>query len=149
MKFATPYRPHQARQFATKFEDESRTQQQFKKETDINNIMAKYKKTGMVTHINRHEGNFGDFSSVEEYSTSLNKIMTANESFSMIPSEVRNKFENDPGKLIAFLSDKKNDEEAIKLGLKKAPQVDPIFSGMEKALEENDKKREAKKSSQK
>ena len=62
--------------------------------------------------------------------------MQAQQSFESLPSELRGRFENDPAKLIDFLSDERNNAEAVKLGLKlerKAPET--IQGAMEKALE--------------
>ena len=105
--FKTRFKTHTPRKYATKQEGESLTQQQFKAECDVNNILAKYRKTGMLTHVHKHQGNFGDFSSVEDYQTSLGKLMQAQQSFESLPSELRAKFENDPAKLISYLSDEK------------------------------------------
>ena len=61
LKFATLYKPHPKGKFATPTEGESMTQQQFQAECDVNNILAKYKKTGQISHLAKHNGNFGDF----------------------------------------------------------------------------------------
>ena len=143
LKFKTRFDTHPPRTYAYQTTGESMTQQQFKAECEVNNILAKYKRTGMLSHIQKHQGNFGDFSSIEDYQSSLGKLMQAQQSFESLPSELRAKFENDPAQLISFLSDEKNNAEAIKLGLKierKAPET--IQSAMEKALEANDTKRQ-------
>nr|QJB20699.1 MAG: internal scaffolding protein [Microvirus sp.] len=143
LKFKTLYSPHEPRKFAVTTTGESLTQQQFKEECDVNNILSKYRRTGMVSHLAKHQGNFGDFSSVEDYQNTLDKLMTAQRSFESLPSELRSKFENDPAKLIAFLDDKQNDEEAIKLGLKIEIKKEPTMQeSMEKALAANDAKRQ-------
>lgn len=143
VKIHSRYNPHEPRKFAFKPVGESMTQQQFKAECDVNNILAKYKKTGMVTHLAKHQGNFGDFSNVEDYQTCLGKLMQAQTAFGTLPSELRTKFDNDPAKLIDFLADQKNDEEAIKFGLKVRPKQEPnLQQAMEKALEANDQKRQ-------
>ena len=74
LKFATLYKPHPKGKFATPTEGESMTQQQFQAGCDVNNILAKYKKTGQISHLAKHNGNFGDFSSIEDYQTALDKI---------------------------------------------------------------------------
>ena len=38
---------------------ETRTKQSFKKECDINVIMAKYQKTGAITHFSNHQQQYG------------------------------------------------------------------------------------------
>lgn len=145
LKIKSRFNNHQPREYGFKPVGESMTQQQFEKETNVNNIMAKYKKTGLLTHYKHHQGNFGDFSTIEDYQTSLNKIMQAQDSFESLPSEVRSKFFNDPGKLIDFLSKPENDEEAIALGLKIKVEGEPsIQQSFEAALENNDIKRSKK-----
>ena len=125
----------------------SLAQQQFLQDCDINVILDRYKKTGTMLHINGQPPKFGDFTSVSEFQTALNKVMEAQDRFDSLPSDIRNKFANDPAKLIEFLGDKNNKEEAEKLGLLKKPEiVEPtIQEQMEKALEANDKKRSSQK----
>lgn len=125
---------------------ESLTQQQFKQECDVNHILAKYRKTNMITHLNKHQGQYGDFATAEDYQETLHRVMQAQDSFQQIPADVRARFNNDPARLIDFLSKPENNEEAIKLGLrqKPAPQPETLQQSMEKALENNDKKRTAK-----
>ena len=126
---------------------ESLTQQQFKEECDVNHILAKYRKTNMITHLNKHQGQYGDFATAEDYQETLHRVMQAQDSFQQIPADVRARFNNDPARLIDFLSKPENNDEAIKLGLrqKPLPKTETLQESMEKALENNDKKRTAKK----
>lgn len=122
---------------------ESKTQQQFREECDINNIMAKYKKTGVVNHLNNTPPTYGDFSNVDDYQTSLHKIQNAHESFNQLPSHIRKKFSNDPANLVAYLSDKTNLEESYELGLRVRTPKNPMEEAFANALDTNDKKRKA------
>lgn len=99
------------------FTEPSRTKQAFKAECDINNILSKYQKTQLLTHVNEIKGSYGDFSEVADYQTALNSVIAANESFMGLPASVRQRFGNDPSNLISFISDDSNYEEAHKLGL--------------------------------
>lgn len=99
-------------------EEKTRTQQQFKDQCDVNNIMKKYRLTGEVTHVNKKQGLYTDLSDSPSYQTALDIIIQAERTFSELPSDVRKKFNNDPQEMISFLDDSKNNEEAIKLGLK-------------------------------
>jgi len=105
------------RKVVTVNEEPSRTQQQFKEMSDINRIMKKYHKGEMVNYLNRNPGKYGDFSSMPSYSDALQTVMDAQDSFMTLPSLVRKRFDNDPAKVIQFVSDKKNYEEAVNLGL--------------------------------
>jgi len=57
-----------------------------------------------------------------------------------LPSDVRKRFSNDPAELIDFLADKKNDEEAIKLGLKIKKNVPGSNDETKKSKNKNDDK---------
>ena len=96
---------------------DSLTKQAFKSECDINNIMRKWRNTGVITHIRNSAGQYGDFSSVSDYQSALNAVMDAQDSFMALPSQLRSRFENDPAKLLSFLQDPANKAEAIALGL--------------------------------
>lgn len=45
----------------------------------------------------------------------------AQQNFMLLPAEIRERFNNDPGRLIAFLEDDRNKNEAIKLGIVNKP----------------------------
>jgi len=96
---------------------ESMTEQCHADECNINNILRRYDKTGMLTHVNNAIADYGDFSEVNEYKTSLNKIIQAQEAFENLPSAVRKKFGFDPGNYLEFVTNSENKEEMIKLGL--------------------------------
>lgn len=92
--------------------------------TDINKIMARYEKTGLltdeITGLTR-KPMYGDFTSVSNFYDLQVKIKNVERAFGLLPAPVRSRFDNDPQKLINFLADSKNDGEAVKLGLKNAP----------------------------
>lgn len=86
-------------------------------ETDINNIMKKYGKTGVITHITEAMPMFGDVSQIGDYRESLDRILYAQDLFEALPATVRERFENDPAEFLEFMDNDKNYEEAVKLGL--------------------------------
>ena len=94
-KIRHPYTsPRERRSFATT--GKSRTEQAHKSETDINRIMAKYEKTGLINHVNNYQGDYGDFTNAPDYQTALNSVLAANEMFATLPSKLRKQFGNDP-----------------------------------------------------
>jgi len=101
----------------------SRTQQNFKDQCNINNIMKKYHVTGMVNHLNNKKGTYADLTQVKDFQGCLQTVIDAQASFMTIPSEIRKKFGNDPQALIEFLKDPKNKDEAIQLGLMNKPII--------------------------
>lgn len=98
-------------------EQPSLARQEFKKDCDINEIIKKYKKTGQITHMASHAGKYLDLTEVGDYMDSMNKVIQAKSAFDALPSELRNRFKNDPALLLEFVHDAKNYDEAAKLGL--------------------------------
>lgn len=104
---------------------ESLTQQQYKDDCDVNIIMERYMKTGMMPQSVAPMLE-GDFSNLPSYAEAMQTVIDAQDMFMEIPAKIRLKFENDPQQLINYLADPSNDEEAIKLGLKLPKETPPI-----------------------
>lgn len=115
------YHPHDRVQVF--FPEKSRTKQSFADETNINEIMRKYEKTGLIAHLNTHQGEYGDFLGFEDYHTSLNRIHAAREAFMSIPAGIRSRFNNDPATFMSFAQNPDNLDELRKMGL--AHPVEP------------------------
>jgi len=116
-------RPNGTKRVATMPIGNSKTQIQFQKQCDVNNIIAKYKKTGSITHVrNVQEGVYADLSKLPDYQEALNTVIQANVTFEAMPAHIRNRFQNSPQKLLEFLGDNQNKDEAIKLGLINPPK---------------------------
>jgi len=97
--------------------EKSETQQQFKEECDINNIVKKFSTTGEFTHLTRKQGTYQDFSEITDYQTMLHQVQYAEEAFASLPATIRARFRNDPGELLSFIQNEKNYDEAVTLGL--------------------------------
>lgn len=111
----------------------SLTQQGEKKACDINNILKRYKATGVLPQNMHNNPIYGDFSNAEDFQTSLQIVQTAMDQFNLLPSSVRDRFRNSPAEFLAFVNDKKNSEELIKMGLAKAiPISPPVLSPVSK-----------------
>lgn len=91
--------------------------QGFKQDCDINAIMKRYRKTGVLDHVSRVAARYGDFSSVVEYREALDKVLEADNAFAALPAELRKRFDNEPAKLLEFMDNPANLKEAIELGL--------------------------------
>lgn len=101
-----------------------RTKQAFKKECDVNTIMAKYKKTGLLPRLISREPRYGDFSAAVDYQAAMNTVIFAQEQFAALPAKVRGRFGNDPRQFLEFAENPENAEEMRKMGLMK-PQEAP------------------------
>ena len=105
---------------------ESRTKQQFAKECDINNILKQFRKTGMITHVAKQQGYYGDFIGAGTYHDALNLIQDAQDMFMTLPSQIRAEFDNDPAKFLEFVHNPDNEEKMREMGLlQKVPQAAP------------------------
>jgi phage internal scaffolding protein len=117
-------------------EDATLTQQHFKDETDINNILRQFNITGLLPEAPLSP-RYGDFTGIGDYHTALNQVIAAEDEFMSLPATLRARFENDPAQLIEFLDKPENLDEAIKLGLVnqsvELPQV--VEVPQEKAVE--------------
>lgn len=97
-----------------KCEDVSLAQQQFKEESDINVILERF---GVMAPQVNLPPQYGDFSGVYDFQSALNAVIEARHGFMQLPAKLRERFGNDPARLIAFLDDESNREEATRLGL--------------------------------
>lgn len=92
------------------------TEQSHKDHCNVNHIINKYDKTGILTHMNTIEAKFGDMTG-NDYKTMLDTVLEAKRNFKELPSNIRKRFDNNPEKLLAFMENPANRDEAIKLGL--------------------------------
>ena len=93
------------------------TQQHFADETEINNILRSHDRNGIIEHIHKGNAIYADFSNITDLSDALHQIKEAQEEFLNVPSEIREKFQNDAGKFFKFASDPQNIDELRKMGL--------------------------------
>lgn len=101
--------------------DKSLAQQQFKDETDINVLFGRYLETGEMPQIDGLT--YGDFTGIFNYQDAQQRVLDAQQAFSQLPAKVKNRFDNNPQKLIDFLNDPDNREEAILYGLVAKPDT--------------------------
>lgn len=99
------------------FKKKSLTKASMQAECDINQIMAKYQKSGLIEAPQKANGQYGDFTGIGSYQDALNQVIAAQDAFDALPSSLRKRFQNDPAELLAFLDDEGNLGEARELGL--------------------------------
>lgn len=98
-------------------DEEILVKQSFKDEVDINNILDKYSRTGVLPETRSAIAQYLDLIKLPDYETALNTVIQADEMFDELPAQVRDRFKNDPVNLINFMKDDSNYDEAVKLGL--------------------------------
>lgn len=95
----------------------SRTKQSEAKETDINTIVKRHQRTGVVTHLARRAPQYGDFSQSVLLQEALNLVHESDDAFAALPSEVRKAAGNDPVRLLEMLADLEETEQLVGAGL--------------------------------
>jgi phage internal scaffolding protein len=105
--------------------EKTRTRPEFAAECDINNIVKRYRVTGLMPQITQ-QPMVGDFSELPTYQEALNTVIRAREGFSALPSDVRERFQNDPERFLEFVHDPENLEELIEMGLAERKPQDPV-----------------------
>jgi len=99
------------------------TKQSDKKQCDINDIVARAKRIGSLDPLRpRSVPVFMDCREVPNFQEAQNIVIRANELLYSLSPNVRERFGNDPQKMMEFVSKKENFEEAVKMGLMKAPE---------------------------
>lgn len=97
----------------------SMTRQSDMESCDIHNILRQFSQVGFeqLVRENAAKGQYADLTDLPDYQDSLNIVLNAQAAFAALPSQVRDRFQNDPEQFIAFLGDPANQDEAIRLGL--------------------------------
>lgn len=86
-------------------EDPSLARESEKDATDVNKIMERYKKTGIIP-MSGQEMFFADVSSVASYQEIMDRVAAGNQAFERLPAEVRARYQNDPAVFLDALQDK-------------------------------------------
>jgi phage internal scaffolding protein len=102
----------------------SRTLQSCKDDCDLNLIVDRMTKTGEQLP-QASITDYGDFTGVEDYHTLMNRLIDAQNAFNDLNAPIRERFNNDPGRLFEFLNNENNRNEAIELGLLNKPEFQP------------------------
>lgn len=83
----------------------SRTVQSEKDACDINKIVAKFERTGMVAHLSKGVPRFLDVAELGDFKATADKVIAVERWFQDLPASVRKVFENDPVRLIEMAND--------------------------------------------
>lgn len=103
-----------------------RVDSSMKTESDINVIVARYKKTGLwpaAVQARASLARYGDVSQVPSYAEMQARVMAARDAFAALPAAVRRQFGNDPGAFVAAVDTPEGIALLKKLGL--GAVVDP------------------------
>lgn len=115
MKFHHRYNPptHQGVDFG---DEPSRTKQAHKEECDINNIVKKALRNGVLPNAPPNP-QYADLSEAVDYREAIHVVQRAQEQFAQLPALTRARFGNDPAAFLQFASDPSNGAEMVRMGL--------------------------------
>lgn len=125
------------------------TQQNHKRECDVNWIIRKYDKTGILDHVQRIEARYGDVTGAD-FRKAQDLFINAHNMFNDLPADIKKRFRQSPAEFLEFMENPANRDEAIKLGLIKAdspPEKDGLGEHVSaddyKEIEEEKEKKKA------
>ncbi len=86
---------------------DGRTKQCFKNECDIKKIMARADKAGTISHLEKFQGVYADYSNVD-FQKMTQELTRGREIFDELPAELRQEFSQSPQKFFAYVNDPAN-----------------------------------------
>lgn len=100
----------------------TRTKQSEANDVNVNEIIKRHRRTGVVTHWSGRMPMYGDFSAQVTLQDSLNLVLEAQESFMSLPAEVRRAAKNDPVELLRMLATEEGSADLVAAGLEVEPR---------------------------
>jgi len=90
------------------------TEQHHAKTCNINYIVGKYQKTGLIEHTNRHQPSYGDVSGAD-YEKAMSLVCEQETEFQELPSSVRKHYKNDVVKYLEAVGTAEGIEQHVAL----------------------------------
>lgn len=122
MKFRYPF-PDKVERFPgddTLIEGKSLTKASEADACDINQIVQRYMKDGVLEHVRSNPGVYDDVATSLEFQDALELVRNAQYSFAIMPAEIRARFDNDPAQFLRFVDE--NEDFLFKLGIVPGPE---------------------------
>ncbi|AXH74066.1 MAG: internal scaffolding protein [Microviridae sp.] len=112
-------------------DDDGMTRQEFKDECDINVLLARYERTGVLPANNQGAPQYLDVSDVPDLARSFEMIEAAQRAFMTLPASVRREFDNDPIQFVDYASNPASLNQMREWGLAPpaAPEAAPPPAG--------------------
>lgn len=93
------------------------TKQQFKRDCDVNHVVAQYRQTGQLTSSNPKQPLYGDFSTAVTLQDALDLVRRAEADFMALPSSVRKAADHSPVELLRMMATPEGVAELKRAGL--------------------------------
>lgn len=97
---------------------EGLTEQSHAKQCDINYILDRYHKTGLIAHAAKHAGRYDDVSALD-FQNAMFLVTEAQNMFNSLPANMRKRFGGDPAAFLDFVQDPLNAPEMARMGILK------------------------------
>lgn len=110
--------------------DPSLTQQQFAEEADINTIVDRFLRSGVMPTPTQMP-QYVDYEGVFDFQSAMNVVRAADENFMRLDAKVRSRFNNSPQEFLEFFANPENTQEAIRLGLAIPQSPSPVAQATE------------------
>lgn len=114
------------RRVLTICDEPSLTKQSMRDECDVNGIMQRFERTGLIAHTSQREAYFADVSAVPDFAQAIAVVEKAENMFMSLPAQLRAKFGNDAANYVQFCANPANSDEMVKLGLAEPKKVEPV-----------------------
>ncbi len=97
-----------------KYKLHGRTKQSQKDECDINKLLEKQARAGTISHLDRYQGQYADFSkyNFEEHTNKIAEMATC---FENLPAETKREFNQSPDEFFEFVTNPENVENLPRL----------------------------------
>ena len=125
---------HSRRKIIVPESEPSITDQSGASDSDINNIVARYKQTGVLPDIKQTAQQFIDCTQIRDYQDSKNTIAKANSLFHQLPAELRALMQNNPANTHNFFTDPRNKEILESYGYLATPIAPPTPDPLTEAI---------------
>lgn len=104
--------------------DEKITEDFHQEATNINNIVERYARTGILPQ--GRQGQYIDVSNVPDFQQMQQHVIDITRKFEMLPAKIRNEFNNDVNEYVAFVSTATEDQIYEKGLVKKPVEEVPV-----------------------
>lgn len=108
---------HKRRRVPARVTGPGLTEQQHKDEVKVSNILAKYRKTGVMPHVHQYKGTYANFIGHPDFEEAQRAVAAANSMFETLPARVRANFNNNAGEFVHFMNQQDNREAIVEMGL--------------------------------
>lgn len=114
---------HKRKRVRTEVGTKSRTKQSETEATNVNTIMRKYQKTGVIDHWNQNRPTFGDFSMSQGLHANMIAAELAQDEFMKLDAHVRKACDNEPVKLLELMTSPEGLEVLREAGMLLDPPI--------------------------